>query len=45
MKNQPENAALIAGEATPEAADREEKATLIAVCRVIMNLDEFVTRD
>ena len=45
MKNQPENAALIAGEATPEAADREEKATLIAVSRVIMNLDEFVTRD
>ncbi len=43
LKNQPGNAAKIAGET--DAARLDEKAALVALCRVIMNLDEFVTRD
>lgn len=43
LKKQPGNAARIAGET--DAADLNEKAALVALCRVIMNLDEFVTRD
>jgi len=45
LKNKPENTALILGEKTPCPADLEHKAALVAVSRVIMNLDEFVTRD
>ncbi|MEY4938843.1 MAG: hypothetical protein RIQ93_578, partial [Verrucomicrobiota bacterium] len=45
MRKQPENAALIAGNAGPDMANAEDRASLVAVSRVIMNLDEFVTRD
>jgi len=45
LRQLPENAALIAGQQTADAADPVEQATLVAVSRVIMNLDEFVTRD
>ncbi|HUR58804.1 MAG TPA: PSD1 and planctomycete cytochrome C domain-containing protein [Opitutaceae bacterium] len=43
LQAHPENAARIAGES--DATQLEEKAALVALCRVIMNLDEFVTRD
>jgi hypothetical protein len=43
QRRTPAAAAKIAGEA--DAADVEEKAAFAALCRVIMNLDEFVTRE
>jgi uncharacterized protein YciI len=41
----PENAAKITGEKSGQPNDAVEKATLVALSRVIMNLDEFVTRE
>jgi hypothetical protein len=43
LKQHPESAARIVGKA--DAANLEEKAAFAALCRVIMNLDEFVTRE
>jgi hypothetical protein len=45
LKIKPENAARILGEKMDPAVDLNEKATLVALSRVILNLDEFVTRD
>jgi hypothetical protein len=43
LKQNPESSARIVGES--DAGDLEEKAVFAALCRVIMNLDEFVTRE
>jgi hypothetical protein len=43
QRKSPPSAARIAGES--DAAELEEKAAFAALCRVIMNLDEFVTRE
>ena len=43
LARNPESSARIAGET--DAADLKEKAVFAALCRVIMNLDEFVTRE
>jgi hypothetical protein len=43
LRQNPGSAGRIAGET--DAADMEEKAVFAALCRVIMNLDEFVTRE
>jgi len=43
LRKSPQSSARIAGEA--DAADVEERAAFAALCRVIMNLDEFVTRE
>jgi hypothetical protein len=43
LKRSPESSAKIVGET--DAADLDEKAVFAALCRVIMNLDEFVTRE
>jgi hypothetical protein len=43
LRQSPGSPARIAGET--DAADLEEKAVFAALCRVIMNLDEFVTRE
>ncbi len=44
-ENQPEGAARIAGESKSSAPGVAERATLVAVARIILNLDEFVTRE
>jgi hypothetical protein len=43
LRQNPGSAGRIAGET--DAADVEERAVFAALCRVIMNLDEFVTRE
>jgi hypothetical protein len=43
LQQTPESSARIVGKA--DAANLEEKAVFAALCRVIMNLDEFVTRE
>ena len=43
LRQSPGSAARIAGEG--DAANVEEKAAFTALCRVVMNLDEFVTRE
>jgi hypothetical protein len=43
LRQSPASAARIVGES--DAADLEEKAAFAALCRVVMNLDEFVTRE
>ena len=43
LTKNPQSSARIAGET--DAANLEEKAVFAALCRVIMNLDEFVTRE
>ncbi len=48
VKTAPESAAKITGEMqsdTPSLVSPEEKAALVAVSRVLMNVDEFVTRE
>jgi len=45
LNGKEENAAKIAGEKKADAPDVDEKATMVALARVIMNLDEFVTRE
>lgn len=45
VQARPESAAKIIGEKDDQQNDATEKATLVALSRVIMNLDEFVTRD
>jgi len=41
----PSSAAELAGEPTPDAADLADAAAAVALARVLMNLDEFVTRE
>ena len=43
LRQTPGSAGRIAGET--DAADVEQRAIFAALCRVIMNLDEFVTRE
>jgi hypothetical protein len=43
LRANPESAAKIVGDSY--AANAEEPAAFVALCRVIMNLDEFVTRE
>jgi hypothetical protein len=43
LRKSPQSSARIAGET--DAAGVEETAAFAALCRVIMNLDEFVTRE
>jgi hypothetical protein len=43
LRKSPESAAKIAGET--DAVEVEGKAAFAALCRVVMNLDEFVTRE
>jgi hypothetical protein len=43
-KSNPELAALALGE-KPTAANLAERATLVALSRVMLNLDEFITRE
>jgi hypothetical protein len=45
LKDSPESAAKIAGDKSGDPASMEERATLVSISRVILNLDEFVTRD
>ena len=44
-EGQPESAARITGDAKGSAPASVEKATLVALARIILNLDEFVTRE
>jgi hypothetical protein len=45
LRARPENAAKLAAAKDPADPDALETAALTALCRVIMNLDEFVTRE
>jgi hypothetical protein len=45
LNTQAENAAKLAGEKDANAQSVQEIASMVALCRVIMNLDEFVTRE
>src|SRR5581483_2166105 len=45
LKDSPDNASKISGDKPAGTMSMDERATLVAVSRVIMNLDEFVTRD
>ncbi|MES2692155.1 MAG: hypothetical protein V4773_01695, partial [Verrucomicrobiota bacterium] len=45
LRKTPGSAAKILGETDVAVADLEDKAALVAVCRIVMNLDEFLTRE
>jgi hypothetical protein len=46
LDRSPDNAATLAGPSEPQDRNRMmDAATLVAVVRTLMNLDEFVTRE
>ena len=45
MQSHSENAAKIVSESRTNQVNAVDQATMVAVARIIMNLDEFVTRE